>query len=147
MDKLKSGASVDPESYESVTVFFSDVHGFAELTSRSQPMQIVTLLNELYTLLDKIISKYDVYKVRAIDWTLVLNSYCDFQVETINDSYMVASGLPHRNGNQHAAQIADMALHFQLSIGCFYVPHMPQERLQLRIGMHTGSLFDFVLRL
>ena len=31
-------------------------------------------------------------------------------METINDSYMVASGLPVKNGNKHAAEIATMAL-------------------------------------
>ena len=33
-----------------------------------------------------------------------------YKVETINDSYMVASGLPERNGDRHAAEIANLCL-------------------------------------
>lgn len=133
-ERLKTGLTVEPLDYEHVTVFFSDVHQFAQLTSRLQPLQIVELLNSLYTLLDGIIDEYDVYKVNntndlSVLWTIL-------QVETINDSYMVASGVPNQNGYQHAANIADMALHFQLAIASFYVPHLPTEQLQLRIGSH-----------
>ena len=31
-------------------------------------------------------------------------------METINDSYMVASGLPERNGDRHAAEIANLCI-------------------------------------
>ena len=86
-------------------------------------MEVVTLLNSLYKLFDARIDRYDVYKV-----------------ETINDSYMVASGLPVRNGNKHAAEIATMALDLLSGSSFFVVPHRPQDKLQLRIGIHTGPV-------
>lgn len=63
--------------------------------------------------------------------------YC-FQVETIGDAYMVASGLPIRNGAQHADEIATMSLHLLSVTTNFQIGHMPEERLKLRIGLHTG---------
>lgn len=51
---------------------------------------------------------------------------------------MVASGLPIRNGTRHVEEIATMALHFLSATVHFQIGHMPQEKLKLRIGLHTG---------
>lgn len=51
---------------------------------------------------------------------------------------MVASGLPKRNGNKHAAEIANMSLDILSSVGSFKMRHMPEVPVRIRIGLHTG---------
>ncbi|CAG2246749.1 Receptor-type guanylate cyclase gcy-28,Retinal guanylyl cyclase 1,Atrial natriuretic peptide receptor 2,Retinal guanylyl cyclase 2 [Mytilus edulis] len=60
------------------------------------------------------------------------------QVETIGDAYMVASGLPRRNGKRHSGEIANMALDLLSGITNFSIRHIPNDKLQLRIGLHMG---------
>jgi len=62
-----------------------------------------------------------------------------FQVETIGDAYMVVSGLPVRNGMNHAREIARMSLALRDTVMTFSIRHRPTEQLKLRIGMHSGE--------
>ncbi|XP_055346499.1 atrial natriuretic peptide receptor 1-like [Paramacrobiotus metropolitanus] len=119
---LTKGESIGPESFESVTIYFSDIVEFTTLSAAISPMDVVTLLNSLYTLFDGILEHFDVYKV-----------------ETIGDAYMVASGLPIRNGNRHASEIANVSLRIRADISNFTITSRPQEKLRIRIGMHSGS--------
>ncbi len=50
------------------------------------------------------------------------------------------SGLPIRNGNQHASEIASMALDLLDEIKKFKIRHMPYEKFMMRIGVHTGPV-------
>lgn len=68
-----------------------------------------------------------------------LNKLLSNQVETIGDAYMVVSGLPERNGDRHADEIAKMALDLVAAVRQVSIPHMPNHRLQLRAGIHTGE--------
>lgn len=55
---------------------------------------------------------------------------------------MVASGVPNRNGNRHAAEVANMSLDILHSIGNFKIKHMPEIKVKIRIGLHSGTPVD-----
>lgn len=53
---------------------------------------------------------------------------------------MVVSGLPVRNGTNHAREIARMSLALRDTVMTFSIRHRPTEQLKLRIGMHSGKI-------
>ena len=61
----------------------------------------MAFLNNLYKIMDRRLDQFDVYKV-----------------ESIADTYLVASGVPKKNGDRHASEIWDdlslKAIHFVL---------------------------------
>ncbi|KAG1682088.1 Guanylyl cyclase GC-E [Nymphon striatum] len=120
-ESLKLGHPVEPENFEEVTIYFSDIVGFTTISAHSEPIEIIDLLNDLYTAFDATINHYTVYKV-----------------ETIGDAYMVVGGLPERI-KDHAEQVASMALDLLHICGKFKIRHLPKMPLRLRIGIHTGS--------
>ncbi|XP_044034337.1 heat-stable enterotoxin receptor isoform X2 [Siniperca chuatsi] len=118
---LKETGVVEPELYEEVTIYFSDIVGFTTLCQYSTPIEVVDMLNDIYKGFDSIVDHHDVYKV-----------------ETIGDAYMVASGLPKRNGNRHAVDICRMALDILAFMGTFQLRHLPGIPVWIRIGVHSG---------
>nr|CDJ94482.1 Adenylyl cyclase class-3 4 guanylyl cyclase domain containing protein [Haemonchus contortus] len=120
-DRLKLGQTVEPESFDSVTVFFSDVVKFTQLAAKCTAFQLVNLLNDLYNGFDSIIEEHSVYKV-----------------ESIGDGYLCVSGLPVRNGHEHIREIAELSLSFMKFVDEFRMSALPRERVQLRIGVNSG---------
>ncbi|CAC5405332.1 Guanylate cyclase 32E,Guanylate cyclase soluble subunit beta-2,Receptor-type guanylate cyclase gcy-19,Head-specific guanylate cyclase,Retinal guanylyl cyclase 2,Heat-stable enterotoxin receptor,Olfactory guanylyl cyclase GC-D,Atrial natriuretic peptide receptor 2,Receptor-type guanylate cyclase gcy-9,Receptor-type guanylate cyclase Gyc76C,Receptor-type guanylate cyclase gcy-27,Receptor-type guanylate cyclase gcy-18,Receptor-type guanylate cyclase gcy-28,Guanylyl cyclase, membrane,Speract receptor,Adenylate len=121
--RMMKNKPIEPEYFVSVTVYFSDIVGFTTICSKSSPMQVIYMLNVLYSVIDERIEMFDVYKV-----------------ETIGDAYMMVSGLPVRNNDQHASEIAMMSLDILEIVSQSVIPHIPGEKWQIRIGINTGSV-------
>jgi len=89
----------------------------------NSPEEMVIFLNVLYKVFDFQMEKFQVFKV-----------------DTVNDHHMVASGLPEPNGDKHIKEIADFALAVLDSSVRIIIKQRPNDRLQMRGSIHTGSV-------
>nr|XP_025038685.1 guanylate cyclase soluble subunit alpha-1 isoform X3 [Pelodiscus sinensis] len=120
--QLWQGQVVQAKKFNNVTMLFSDIVGFTAICAQCSPMQVITMLNELYTRFDYQCGELDVYKV-----------------ETIGDAYCVAGGL-HKESETHAVQIALMALKMMELSDEVMSPH--GEPIKVRqIEIHSGVNF------
>ncbi|CAH1159479.1 unnamed protein product [Phaedon cochleariae] len=122
-DRLRKGENpIDTcEMFDSVSILFSDVVTFTEICSRITPMEVVSMLNGMYSIFDKLTERNRVYKV-----------------ETIGDAYMVVSGAPEKEGN-HAQRVCDMAMDMVDAITDLKDPSTGQH-LRIRVGVHSGAV-------
>ena len=111
------------EMFDSATVCFTEIDAFNIIARSCDPMQLFELLNTMYKTYDARIDNNDVYKV-----------------ETINDTYMVASGLPVRNGDRHAVEIANLCIELMFITPGIMIMHNPTLRLKLKVGIHSGPV-------
>ncbi|KXZ54307.1 hypothetical protein GPECTOR_5g392 [Gonium pectorale] len=123
IQQLQSGANAIAEHFESVTVLFSDIVGYTTVASNLTPFQVVTLLNELFTVFDDLVHRNGVYKV-----------------ETIGDALMCVAGCPvPQEPAANAERIARMALDMVAAVEQFR-PSLDGLKLQIRIGIHSGPV-------
>lgn len=115
------------ENFDFVSIFFADIVDFSALTANCTPNELVDFMNLFCACLDSRIAKFNVYNVH-----------------TMGDEYMVVSGMPTKNDDRHATEIAAMALDLLAGSVVFQIPHKPNSRLQMRMGIHSGPAVGVV---
>ena len=65
-DCLVQGEKVEPESHECVTIFFSDICDFTNISGTSSALKISDMLDRLYTIFDGLSKKHQLFKVETI---------------------------------------------------------------------------------
>jgi guanylate cyclase len=122
---LKNENRVIADGFEGASILFADLVGFTPLTAQMVPVEMVNLLNGIFSFFDSLVEKYDLEKIR-----------------TIGDNYMVASGVP-RLRSDHAQVLACMALEMR----AFIAKHPPVggKTLQFRIGINSGPVIGGVI--
>ena len=122
---LKNQSRTIADYYEEASVLFADMVGFTPLSAQLPPVEMVELLNEVFSFFDSLLDKYGVEKIR-----------------TIGDSYMVASGVP-RGRPDHAQALARMALDMRDYISTHTFRN--GQRVSFRIGINSGSMIAGVI--
>jgi hypothetical protein len=63
-DKSREASVV--EEFPEVTIFFSDIVSFTELSSKKTPTELVGLLNDLFSRFDTVCAQYNLEKIKTI---------------------------------------------------------------------------------
>jgi len=123
--RLKQGEQTIAERYSDVTVLFADLVGFTTLVKHTDPVELVGLLNDLFSRYDRIAGRLGLEKIK-----------------TIGDCYLVVGGLPEARPD-HPEAVANMALEMLDVLEQFNAER--RTKLRLRLGMHTGPVVAGVI--
>jgi class 3 adenylate cyclase len=124
-DRLKHETGTIADHFSEVTVLFADLVGFTEIAVTLSPVQLVNLLNQIFSEFDHLTELHGLEKIK-----------------TIGDAYMVVGGLPMPRAD-HAQAIANMALDMQTTLDRFNRVH--RKTLKMRIGIHSGPVIAGVI--
>ena len=124
-NQLKQNQGAIAEQFNEVTILFADLVGFTPLSARLTPIELVNLLNEIFSTFDELAQQLGLEKIK-----------------TIGDAYMVAAGLPIPRAD-HAEAIAQMGLAMQAAVDRFQSKQ--GENIQIRIGINTGIVVAGVI--
>lgn len=122
---LKHEQRTIADHYDEASIMFADMVGFTPLSAELAPVEMVDLLNEIFSFFDSLLDKYNVEKIR-----------------TIGDNYMAACGLPRRRPD-HAQTLVRMALEMREYVATHTFLH--GLRLNFRIGINSGPMIAGVI--
>ena len=75
--RLKDDPSHIAESHSFAAVLFADIVGFTSMSSLMEPHEVVSMLNELFSMFDELVDNYDLNKVKTIGGELLeVSSIC-----------------------------------------------------------------------
>lgn len=125
ISELKEKGRTSPEIFSDVTVIFSDIVGFTEISTKLPVEILISELNEIFTMYDTIIEKNN----------------CE-RIKTIGDAYLAVCGLPEYN-QSHCENAVRAAIEMLQYIESRNRVH--QNKWEIRIGIHTGHVIGSVV--
>jgi class 3 adenylate cyclase len=126
-ERLKQGRTAIADRFPAATVLFADLVDFTPLSATLEPVDLIGLLDAIFTAFDQLAEKYGVEKIK-----------------TLGDGYLAAAGLPLARPD-HVEAIAQMALEMPTALAAINTAR--GHNLSLRIGIHTGPVVAGVIGL
>ena len=124
-ERLKKSEQIIVDTFPDVTVIFSDLVGFTELTTILDPQNLIKLLNTIFSSFDRLAEKHRMEKIK-----------------TIGDAYMAVAGLIVPRPD-HAVAAAELALDMMREIR--RISEQEGRDLKLRVGINTGPVIAGVI--
>jgi adenylate cyclase len=119
-EEMKDFGTVTPQLFDSASILMVDFVGHTEKEIAHDPAALVTEINDIFTVFDRITDLFGCERIR-----------------TVGDAYMAVSGLPDPNPD-HAHNIARVALRMLRYIERRNSAH--SEPWHCRIGINTGPV-------
>jgi len=119
-EEMKDYGTVTPQLFEDASILMIDFVGHTEKAIAQDPTSLVTELNDIFTVFDRITDLFAAERIR-----------------TVGDAYMAVSGLPEPTSD-HAHNIARVALRMLRYIQKRNSAHA--EEWQCRIGINSGPV-------
>ncbi|HET7030394.1 MAG TPA: adenylate/guanylate cyclase domain-containing protein [Candidatus Limnocylindrales bacterium] len=124
-DQLKASSQPIADQFGAASILFADVVDFTPLSARLPAVEVVGILDHLFSEFDALAERYGLEKIK-----------------TIGDCYMVAAGVPLPRPD-HAQALATMALEMlEVTRSSVDVGHLG---LELRIGISSGPVIAGVI--
>ena len=125
-NRLKSGESVIADKHNEVSILFADIVEFTPQTKNLNPVELVSILNDIFSKFDDLSVKYGIEKIK-----------------TIGDNYFSVSGL-NQNSKISAKNLVSMAIDMIKTINKINSDLKLME-LNIRIGIHSGPVVAGVI--
>lgn len=119
-EEMKDYGTVTPQLFHNATILMLDFVGSTEMAISRDPAALITELNDIFTVFDRITDMYGCERIR-----------------TVGDAYMAVCGLPEATPD-HAQNIARVALRMMRYIERRNSAHL--EAWHCRIGINTGPV-------
>jgi class 3 adenylate cyclase len=119
-EEMKDYGTVTPQLFESASILMVDFVGHTEMAIAGDAAALVTELNDIFTVFDRITDLFGCERIR-----------------TVGDAYLAVSGLPDPNPD-HARNIAQVALRMLRYIARRNSAHT--EEWHCRIGINSGPV-------
>jgi len=126
-DRLRGGEVVIADRFEDMSVLFADVVDFTGWASTAEAAAVVSVLNEIFSLFDRLVDRHGLEKIK-----------------TIGDAYMVAGGLDQASPGG-LGEVGEMALDMLDALAEYRAGG--GHDLHVRIGFHGGPAVAGVIGL
>jgi guanylate cyclase len=124
-ERLKADTHRIADDFAAASIVFADVVGFTPLAERLPSVQMIAILDRLFSQFDALVERHGLEKIK-----------------TIGDCYMAAAGVPNPSPD-HARQAALLALEMRDVMAGSVMEGQPD--LELRIGINSGPVVAGVI--
>ena len=128
-EALSKGQKVEPEHFDCVTIFFSDIVGFTGIASEMSPMKVSDMLDRLYIKFDSLSRTHDVFKV-----------------ETVGDAWVGVTNVATRQPD-HTKRIAAFAMDAIKAANTTLIDLEDANKgfVSIRVGFHVGPVLANII--